>query len=144
MISVLSSIDKKTDKVVFAYKTEKLLICFLSYALTIAAKSSIMKIVILTLLTLTLTSAQVFNGDDWKQVKSPLDSPHYQLIMSEMFPELNANGKINRGARIAGGQLATLGQFKHQALLLTVDSFGDTYVCGGSIISHNWILTVSW
>lgn len=102
-----------------------------------------MKIVFVALSVLTLTSAQVFNGDDWRQVKSPLDSPHYQLIMSEMFSQRPLDGKINRGARIAGGQLATLGQFKFQALLLTIDIFGDTYVCGGSIISHNWILTVS-
>ena len=102
-----------------------------------------MKIAVLALSVLTLTSAQVFNGYDWKEVKSPLDSPHYQLIMREMFPQLFVNGKINRAGRIAGGQLATMGQFKHQALLLTVDDYGDTYVCGGSIISHNWILTVS-
>lgn len=102
-----------------------------------------MKILIITLSVLALTSAQVFSGDEWKQIKSPLDSPHYQLIMSQMFPKNSFIEKINRGSRIAGGQLATLGQFKYQALLLTIDSFGDTYICGGSIISHNWILTVS-
>jgi len=102
-----------------------------------------MKVLFLILSVLTLTSSQVFNGDEWKQVKSPLDSPHYKLIMSEMFPENSFSVKTNRGGRIAGGQPAALGQFKYQVLLMTVDTFGDTYVCGGSILSHNWILTAA-
>lgn len=97
---------------------------------------------IAVLALLSLASAQDFMPDEWKHVKSPLDSPRYQLILSNLFPEQALQGKVNRGGRIAGGELAKLGQFKHQALLLTKDIQGDDYVCGGAIISHNWILTV--
>ena len=48
---------------------------------------------------------------------------------------------INR--RIVGGQSATLGQFPYQALLSLKDSAGKPGVCGGSIISHNFILTAA-
>lgn len=94
------------------------------------------------LAALCLVSAQDFIPEEWKHVKSPLDSPRYQLILSNLFPEETFTGKVNRGGRIAGGELARMGQFKHQALLLTKDVLGDDYVCGGAIISHNWILTV--
>lgn len=102
-----------------------------------------MKLLYIVLLVLGIVSADVFNGDKWKQVKSPLDSPRYQLILSKIFPESSLPGKVNRGGRIAGGELAKLGQFVHQALLLTQDKLDDVYVCGGAIISHNYILTVS-
>lgn len=101
-----------------------------------------MKFILLTLLLTILTRAEEINENDWKNIKSPLDSPRYQLILSDLFPESTPTGKINRGGRIAGGEIAKLGQFKHQALLITKDSLGDDYVCGGAIISHNWILTV--
>lgn len=87
-------------------------------------------------------SAGSFVPGQWRQVRSPLDTPRYQEILSKIFPEDVSAGRGLRGGRIAGGELATLGQFVHQALLLTTDSSGHTYVCGGSIISHNWILTV--
>lgn len=102
-----------------------------------------MKLSLIIISILGFAFADPFNGSEWKQVKSPLDSPRYQQIMNKIYPSYSLSGKINRGGRIAGGELAVLGQFVHQALLLTVDNYGDTYVCGGSIISHNWILTVS-
>lgn len=87
-------------------------------------------------------SAQSLFSDQWKELKSPLDSPRYQEIISRIFPENTSTNRVNRGGRIAGGELAVLGQFVHQALLLTTDVNGDTFVCGGSVLSHNWILTV--
>ena|SRR5690349_5149400 len=99
--------------------------------------------IIIALSLLCFASAEVFLSDEWKELKSPLDSPRYQEIISKLFQDVPVTGKINRGGRIAGGELATLGQFKHQALLLTRDTLGDEYICGGAIISHNFILTVS-
>ena len=84
-----------------------------------------------------------FIPNDWEYVKSPLEAARHREFINQLFPPSPPVGKVNRGGRIAGGQLAQLGQFKHQALLLTRDDLGDDYVCGGSIISHNWILTVS-
>lgn len=110
----------------------------------LAAESSRkMKFIFVILSALSLTLADVFNGDEWNQVKSPLESPRNRLIMNKIFPQYSLTGKMNRGGRIAGGELAKLGQFVHQALLMTVDNINDQYVCGGAIISHNWILTVS-
>lgn len=100
------------------------------------------KVVLLIIGFVALAAATTFDPNEWQQVRSPLDSPRYQLIMSKIFPTFS-QGKFIRGGRIAGGELARLGEFVHQALLLTVDVLGDTYVCGGAIVSHNWILTVS-
>lgn len=88
----------------------------------------------------TVSASPVFNGNEWKELKSPLDSPRYHEIINGIFPSVS--GKVIRGSRIAGGEVAKLGQFIHQALLLNVDNLGDNYICGGSIISHNYILTV--
>jgi hypothetical protein len=104
-----------------------------------------MKLILVIPAILCLASAEIFNGNDWKQVKSPLDSPRYHEIFNKLFPVYNTvASKINRGGRIAGGELARIGQFVHQALLLTVDTNGDNFICGGSIITHNWILTVKF
>lgn len=97
--------------------------------------------IILAILLVGTASGQVLINDEWKQVKSPLDSPRYYEIMKGIFPTIS--GRVMRGGRIAGGEFAKLGQFVHQALLLNIDSVGDSYICGGSIISHNWILTVN-
>jgi galactose-1-phosphate uridylyltransferase len=97
--------------------------------------------ILFAILFLGVVSSEVFNGDQWREVKSPLDSPRYHEIIKGIFPTIS--GRMIRGGRIAGGEFARLGQFVHQALLLNIDSAGDTYICGGSIISHNWILTVS-
>lgn len=99
--------------------------------------------IILTLFTLGVVSGQVLIGDEWREVKSQFDSPRYHEIMKGLFPTM-ISGRLSRGGRIAGGEFAKLGQFVHQALLLNTDSLGDNYICGGSIISHNWILTVNF
>jgi hypothetical protein len=73
-------------------------------------------------------------------LKSPLNSPRYQELMNSLFPQISNN----RYSRIYGGQNAYLGQFPHHALLETIDkTTGDRFICGGSIITHNWILTVN-
>ena len=101
-----------------------------------------MKIVFLVIVALcAVAQAQV--EIEWAKVKSPLDSPKYREILSKMFPASNNINKYLRGSRITGGQPATLGQFPYQALLLLKDSSGNYYVCGGSIILHNWILTAA-
>ena len=79
-------------------------------------------------------------GVKWKLAKSPLDTPHYQEVLNKIF-QIPIT-QLARGSRITNGYPATLGQFKHQALLYSKDVHGDIYVCGGSVISYNWILTV--
>lgn len=114
-----------------------------NFSYSLNSIESKMKIVLLSILFVASATATNITEDGWSQFKSPLESPRYQLILSNLFPEAVPTGKINRGGRIAGGEAAKLGQFKHQALLMTRDSLGDDYVCGGAIISHNWILTVN-
>lgn len=100
-----------------------------------------MKSIILVFAVLSCSCATDFVPNDWKFVQSPLDAPRYQEILSQIIPPSTLT--VKRGGRIAGGVNANLGQFPHQALLMTRDTLGDDYICGGSIISHNWILTVS-
>lgn len=102
-----------------------------------------MKVIFVILALSVLAVAEDFIKDDWRYVKFPLEAPRYQDVLKGIFPDPSVSPKMNRGGRIAGGEVAKLGQFLHQALLLTRDVYGDDYVCGGSIISHNWILTVS-
>ncbi|KAL5288495.1 hypothetical protein ACFFRR_008991 [Megaselia abdita] len=44
-------------------------------------------------------------------------------------------------ARIVGGQEASLGQFPYQVVVYLIEADNKTYICGGSIIDNNWILT---
>lgn len=44
-------------------------------------------------------------------------------------------------SRIVGGETASMGQFPHQVGLFLIDYSQRTYLCGGSIINENWILT---
>ncbi|CAO1428768.1 unnamed protein product [Diamesa hyperborea] len=49
----------------------------------------------------------------------------------------------NISRRVVNGQSAYLGQFPYQALLNLTNSLNQSFTCGGSIISHNWILTAA-
>lgn len=94
-----------------------------------------MKRVFLVIVALcAVTQAQVEN--EWTKVQSSFGVPFskYPKILTRMFPYL-----IDRNMRrIAGGQAATWEQIPYQALLIS-----DGFACGGSIISHNWILTAA-
>ena len=48
--------------------------------------------------------------------------------------------KLYQLAKISGGELAVLGQFKFHVLIQFPKS--EEQICGGSIIGANWILTV--
>jgi Trypsin len=97
--------------------------------------------IVLTIISSSLSLVPVKDG--WRLVKSPLDTPYFQDILSKIYPPASKL-EINRGSRIAGGEMATLGQFPYQTLLYNYDSSGDQYICGGAIITHRWILTVSF
>lgn len=44
-------------------------------------------------------------------------------------------------ARIVGGKKAFLGQFPYQVAVYLLEADNKTFICGGSIIDNNWILT---
>ena len=97
---------------------------------------------VFAIILLGCASGQVPTGRQWKEIKSPLHSPRYYEIFQRLFPTIS--GQNLRGVKIAGGDFAQLGQFPFQALLMSMNSLGDTFLCGGTMISYNWILTVSF
>lgn len=44
---------------------------------------------------------------------------------------------------ITGGSLARIGKLPYQAHLRMIGADGETFTCGGSILSENWILTAA-
>lgn len=79
------------------------------------------------------------SSSGWQQVKNPLEHPRYQKLLSTLYAQKNFESNPIRGGRIVGGQPAVLGQFPYQVY----GYFDDMWLCGASIISENWLLTVS-
>lgn len=112
-----------------------------------------MKCVLALILLVASTQAVDFTKLKRKTVQPPVINPKYtaakwdQVMKSQVIHPEVENGKdketkeqpglVTHGSRIVGGQIARHGQFPWQALL----SMDDSYVCGGSLISPNWILT---
>ncbi|KAG5668684.1 hypothetical protein PVAND_016613 [Polypedilum vanderplanki] len=103
-----------------------------------------MKILIFVTL-ISLASCWVNLPDEAKTAKSMDEHPTIQKILREKNPELfNENGEIiKKTPFIIGGSNATFGQFPHQALLFTYVSETSVYLCGGSLIRYNWVLTAA-
>lgn len=74
----------------------------------------------------------------WSKVKSPMEHPRYQKMLSQLYRKANLEHDVFRGGRIVGGQEAAAGQFPYQIY----GYFDDYWLCGGSIIAPQWILTV--
>lgn len=91
------------------------------------------------LLTLCAFAAAKLSSDDWKQIKSPMDHPRYQNFLNKLYRKANLNHDVLRGGRIVGGQPAAENQFPYQVY----GYFDDMWLCGGSIISDRFILTVN-
>lgn len=65
------------------------------------------------------------------------ESPELKPVFNKLSPRFNSDG-IKLGARIIGEDFSKAGQFPHHVLL-----FVDLkWLCGGSLISAFWILTV--
>lgn len=45
--------------------------------------------------------------------------------------------------RIVGGDLAELGQFPYQVAIYFIDKDKKTFICGGSIVNEEWVLTAA-
>lgn len=97
---------------------------------------------IFTILTILTTTYQVSIKDSWRPVSSPWEAARFKELISRLTPQPMSTSII-RSSRIAGGEVAKLGQFPYYAFLYNIDTFGDSYVCGSSIISHNWLLTAA-
>jgi secreted trypsin-like serine protease len=101
-----------------------------------------MKIYLIIFAVISTAYSQVPVHDGWRPVASPWEAARFRHVMAQVHPKVYASRVIRTG-KIAGGDLAVLGQFPYYAYLSNVDFDGYTYVCGASIVSHNWLLTAA-
>lgn len=80
--------------------------------------------------------------EEYHDVKDAIESDYYKETLKHIFKDEEIP-LIPRGGRIAGGEKAIIGQFPYHALLYLSDEESRRYVCGGVLVKHNWILTVS-
>ncbi|KAL1395286.1 hypothetical protein pipiens_011364 [Culex pipiens pipiens] len=76
---------------------------------------------------------------DWSQVRPIEDFDHY---WARLPAELQFLRKLQPDRRITNGQEATPGQFPYQIALLSTFG-GGTGLCGGSVLTNNFILTAA-
>ncbi|XP_001861478.2 brachyurin [Culex quinquefasciatus] len=76
---------------------------------------------------------------DWSQVRPIEDFDHY---WARLPAELQFLRKLQPERRITNGQEATPGQFPYQIALLSTFG-GGTGLCGGSVLTNNFILTAA-
>jgi chymotrypsin len=92
--------------------------------------------------------AEIDNEIDWSSVR-PIE--HYPQFWEDkpadlrppasFFEQVKQERRVNR---IVGGQIATPNQFPYQAaLLMFLPSIGGNALCGGTIISNQFILTAA-
>uniref|UniRef100_A0A182M804 Peptidase S1 domain-containing protein n=1 Tax=Anopheles culicifacies TaxID=139723 RepID=A0A182M804_9DIPT len=103
-----------------------------------------MKQFVLLLLLVTVLPAVVYGASfpkiDWSRVKPVEDLDHY---WARLPPELQVYRNASRPeARITNGLEAQPGQFPYQAIVMS--EFGIlTVMCGGSVLTANFILTAA-
>lgn len=79
---------------------------------------------------------------DIKQAKDIFEYEGYREIAQQLRNSLPTHEPIER--RITNGTRANLGQFPYQAFVMPISSTFQIYICGGTLIRYNWILTVSF
>ncbi|XP_039442605.1 brachyurin-like [Culex pipiens pallens] len=97
-----------------------------------------MKSSIIFVAVLALASAEWIDID-WSQVRPIEDFDHYWARLPAKLQYLR---KLQPDRRVTFGQEATPGQFPYQAVVL-ISVPGGTALCGGSILSKNYILTAA-
>lgn len=86
----------------------------------------------------SLTAAQSTFSFDVNNLRDIWNSPKLKASLKDRFPNHDFD-QMEASERIVGGSVARLGQFPHYVMLIT----DDIYLCGGSIIQTNWVMTVS-
>jgi hypothetical protein len=98
-----------------------------------------MKLVLVIVAVAAVARCEVSIPEKYRDAKSIAESP----TMQEFYKN---NGMAKKTVEvepfIIGGSNATLGQIPYQALLFIVAG-SSTYLCGGSLIHREWVLTVS-
>ncbi|XP_058837321.1 brachyurin-like [Topomyia yanbarensis] len=95
-------------------------------------------LVLLLIGALAVASAEWIDID-WSQVKPIEEFDHY---WARLPAELQFLRKLTPERRITNGQQAAVGQFPYQIALLSTFS-GGTGLCGGSVLTNNFILTAA-
>lgn len=98
-----------------------------------------MKFVLALILFGSVVSAQELHpfNFDWRGLKDISEAPHLQTALRNTVPHNNSYS-TDSVHRIVGGSVATLGQFPFHVTLI-IDS---SWLCGGSLLNANWVLTV--
>ncbi|XP_053685274.1 brachyurin-like [Sabethes cyaneus] len=97
-----------------------------------------MKTVLLVIAALAVASAEWIEID-WSQVKPIEEFDHYWARIPQEWQFLR---KLTPSRRVTNGQEATPGQFPYQIALLSTFA-GGTGLCGGSVLTNNYILTAA-
>ncbi|XP_058837324.1 brachyurin-like [Topomyia yanbarensis] len=97
-----------------------------------------MKSFLLVVALLAVASAEWIDID-WSQVKPIEEFDHYWARLPAEWQFLR---KLTPERRVTNGQEATPGQFPYQIALLSTFSAG-TGLCGGSVLTNNYILTAA-
>uniref|UniRef100_A0A182IR01 Uncharacterized protein n=1 Tax=Anopheles atroparvus TaxID=41427 RepID=A0A182IR01_ANOAO len=97
-----------------------------------------MKSFALLVVLLAVASAEWIDID-WSQVRPIEEFDHY---WARLPAELQIYRNVRPSGRITNGQVATPGQFPYQIALLSQFGAG-TGLCGGSVLTNNYILTAA-
>lgn len=65
------------------------------------------------------------------------------LLISLSFLISFSLQNVHSVRRIYGGQIAKIGQYPYQTLLLIKDNLDQDVRCGGSVIDEHWIITAA-
>ncbi|PNI80985.1 LOW QUALITY PROTEIN: PRSS46 isoform 1 [Pan troglodytes] len=76
---------------------------------------------------------------DLQSLTSPLSSARLDYQPSIEGPWLRACGQTNVSCRVVKGKLVEVGKWPWQVSIL----FLGTYICSGSLIHHQWVLTAA-
>lgn len=76
------------------------------------------------------------NATKWQDIRSPANSPHFQEMFKNWFPDSKDSSRPTIEGRITNGLQASLGQFPHQVFMYLYESSGAGYLCGGSVIAN--------
>jgi hypothetical protein len=92
-------------------------------------------------LAFSLGSCEFLLDERFRDAKPAWENPRISDFVQKL--DFGAFDGIGRAGKIIGGNPAKFKQFPHQALLF-MNQGSAWYLCGGSFVRYNWILTVSF
>jgi len=99
--------------------------------------------VILTSFLLQLTLASnIPHPSEFTNIKPSWDDPELSKFFN-LYPHIFDAPQLPQQGRIINGLVADLGQFPFSVLLFPKSADNKTFVCGGSLLKMNWILTAA-